>query len=244
MSRVLMIDDAGLFQMLEASFVRRLGCDIVRASDGPDVMDKARRTLPDLIVLDAERPGMDGPACLRALKSDPALRSIPVLVLTSAEGVPRLCDAGADATLTRPLESGALALALSSLERLRPRGDCRRSARLPVRVGSSAGSRRGRLKDISRTGLFLALPDPPPVDAPVSLSLRLPGPGGRRRLEARGVVVRQVPSDPESHLIPGVGVRFVDLDAAAVAHIERFVSQGPPDAEADDPWGAADRTDT
>jgi uncharacterized protein (TIGR02266 family) len=244
MSRVLMIDDAGLLQMLESSFVRRLACDIVRASDGPDMMDKARRTSPDLILLDAERPGLDGPACLRVLKSDPSLRSIPVLVLTSAERAPGLCDAGADATLTRPLGSGVLALALSSVGRFQPRGDHRRIARLPVRVGSPAGSRRGRLKDISRTGLFLALPDPLPVDAPVSLTLRLPEPDGRRRLEARGVVVRQVPSDPESHLIPGVGVRFVDLDAAAAARIERFVVQDPPDTGACAPRDPAARADT
>src|SRR3989441_12542192 len=115
MSRVLMVDDAGLFRMLEASFVRRLGCEIVRAQNGPDVILKASARAPDLILLDAQKPEFDGPRCVRALKADPALRSIPVLVVTTTDDVASCCTAGADVALARPLTSGALELALSSL---------------------------------------------------------------------------------------------------------------------------------
>lgn len=229
MSRILVVDEAGLFRMLEATFFRRLGCEIVRARDSADIIAKASVGPPDLILLDAERPGLDGPECLRLLKSDPALRSIPVLVVASSSGAVECCAAGADATLTRPLDCGALERTLCTLGRVSHRSWRRRNARLPVRVASAAGRRQGRLKNISRSGLFLAMPSPLPLDAPVSLSLRLPvADGADRPIRAHGVVVRQVESDPRSHLIPGVGVRFVEVDQDTESLIERFVNESAP----------------
>jgi CheY-like chemotaxis protein len=222
-----MVDDADLFQMLETSFLRRFGCEIVRVTDGLQVIARARASAPDLIVLDAERPGFDGRECLRTLKSDPALRSIPVLVVTSRDEAPRACDAGADAAVARPLSGGALERALCSLGRVSHRAGRRRLARMPVRVASPTGELRARVKDISRTGLFLAVVPPLPVDAPLRLSLRLPGPEGGRSVTARGVVVRQVPPDPESHLIAGVGVRFVEIDAVSESVIDHYVDASP-----------------
>src|SRR5207249_6651963 len=106
----------------------------------------------------------------------------------------RCSDAGADATLARPLAPGALELALSSLGTFGPRSGLRRSARFQVRVvlADDTAPRLGRAKDISRTGLFLAVRKTIPVDTPLVLSMRLPGPGRSRRLRARGNVVRQV----------------------------------------------------
>jgi len=237
MSRVLMIDDARLFQMLEWSLLRRAGCDIVRVGSGGEMIERARQDAPDLIVLDAERPAADGTDCLRSLKSDPALHAIPVLVVTSPEGVVGCCDAGADATLSRPVAPGALDLAFSFLPRVSQRIGRRRYTRLPVQIASPEGSLRGRIKDISRRGAFLALPRPLPLRARISLSLSLPLPSGRRSVRAQGEVVRQVPQDPESHLIPGVGVRFVDIDPKSEGWIDHYVEEGivAGDGPGDDP---------
>ena len=238
LSRVLVLDDAGLFRMLEGSFVRRLGCEIVRAQDGPDVVRKASARAPHLILLDAHKPELDGPGCVRALKADPALRSIPVLVVTTIDDVPGCCAAGADAALARPLTSGALELALSSLGSVAQRRGRRRAGRGWVQLAASDGMRRGRLKDISPSGLFLALQEPVPVASPVEIGLRLPGPAGDRAVKARGVVVRQVPPDPDSHLIPGIGVRFVEIDPADERRIDAYVNATVVDA-ADGSGGVA-----
>jgi len=178
LSRVLVVDDAGLFRMLEASFLKRLGCEIVRAQDGPDVIRKASARAPDLILLDAQKLEFDGRECVRTLKSDPALRSIPVLVVTTTDGVGGCCAAGADAALARPLASGALELALSSLGRVARRRGRRRGARGWVQIAGPDGTRRGRLKDISRSGLFLALQDPIRLASTVGLTLRGPAAAG------------------------------------------------------------------
>lgn len=237
MSRVLMVDDAGLFQVLEASFLRRIGCEILRVEDHAALLARAGTADPDLILLDADHPTGDAPACLEALKHDPALRAIPVLVITPGARLADCAAAGADATLVRPIQKGALELSLASIGRITQRGGGRRAVRLPARLQAPAGAWRGRVKDISRSGVFVALPQPPPLHAAVEVSLRLPGGTGPQALSARGVVVRQVASDPESHLIPGVGVRFVDLDVATESILDSFVRAGEivlPDPGADD----------
>jgi len=238
LSRVLVLDDAGLFRMLDGSFVRRLGCEIMRAHDGPDVLRKANARPPDLILLDAHTPVLDGAGCVRALKANPVLRSIPVVVVTTIDDVAGCCAAGADAALARPLTRGALELALSSFDNVTQRRGRRRAGRAWVQVAGPHGVARGRLKDISRSGLFLALREPIGETSPVIVTLRLPGPAGDRAVRTRGVVVRQVPPDPDSHLIPGIGVRFVEIDPDDVQHIERYVNAIPA-GEGDDTAGIA-----
>jgi len=64
-----------------------------------------KRTMPDLLLLDINMPGMDGFALLKALKADKALRKIPVVMLTtssSREDVARSYECGAASFLTKP----------------------------------------------------------------------------------------------------------------------------------------------
>ncbi len=225
MSTILMIDDTALFQLLETSFLKRTGCRVVRAIGRDDCLAKARAMSPDLIVLTTDHPALGGPDCIRELKSDPATGSTPVLALTSAEEARVCADAGADVILKRPVSRKALVEVLERYGCTARRDGDRRSAHMPAQVATTGEERRGRVKDISRSGMFVAMPKPLPVDQSVDLSLRLPGPAGDRTLRARGIVVRRVTDDPESHLIPGVGVRFTELDAATESLLDFFVGQ-------------------
>lgn len=63
--------------------------------------------MPDLLLLDLNLPAMGGRDVLLELKSDPATRQIPVLVISadaSAGQVRRLLDAGASGYLTKPVD--------------------------------------------------------------------------------------------------------------------------------------------
>lgn len=227
MSRILMVDDADLFRALDATLVRRFQCDIVRARDAGDVLARAGTLAPDLIVLDAERPDRGGADCVRALKNDPALRDTRVLVLASGGAALDACRAaGADAALARPLIAADLEIALGKLGGLAWRRAPRRASRLAARIRSGSVHARGRIKDISRDGLFLAVRCTPAVDAEVRVLFGLPSADGVRSIDTRGVVVRRVEDDPESHLIAGVGLRFVDLSGADADWIGDYVGTG------------------
>jgi Tfp pilus assembly protein PilZ len=88
---------------------------------------------------------------------------------------------------------------------------------------------RGRVKDIGPGGLFIALPQPLPIQQEIDVCMRLPIGSERRRIRARGIVVRQVFPDRESHLIPGVGIRFTEVDDASRHLISTFVSESTGD---------------
>ena len=225
MSTILMFDDVGLFQLLEDSFFKRTGCRIVRIADRDDCVGKARALSPDLIVLVTDHPGLQGVECVRELKADPNLCSIPLIAVTDPDGVTRCSEAGADRILARPVTRSALVRTLESFGCVAKRTGERRSARMPAQLASPSGKRRGRVKDISRSGLFVTMQEPLAVDESVDLSLHLPNPRGRSSMRARGIVVRQVADDPDSHLIPGVGVRFVELDTATESLLDYFVGQ-------------------
>ncbi len=90
--------------------------------DGERLLDYLRRSgefsdpqscpPPSLVLLDLNMPRKDGREALREIKSDPALRRIPVVVLTTSqaqEDVLRSYDLGANSFVTKPVTFGALA---------------------------------------------------------------------------------------------------------------------------------------
>jgi CheY-like chemotaxis protein len=223
MPRILMIDNAELFRALEASFLRRAGWEIVRARDGKEILERAHQRPPDIVLLDTTGHPVDAPACVAALRKDPAIRTAAVVILADPSSGASYEGLGADVILMRPVEPAALEAALCRFGAERARTQRRRAVRAPARVTSAYGACRARLKDISRTGLFLALPQPIPVDTALELRISLPDRDGTHAVSARGTVVRQVEDDPASHLIAGVGVRFTGFEADAESIIEHFV---------------------
>ncbi|MBI4879068.1 MAG: response regulator [Planctomycetes bacterium] len=81
--RILLIEDNENNRYLVTFLLEQHGYEVVHAPDGPQGLHLANQARPDLILLDIQLPGMDGYAVVRALKSDPATRSIPVVAVTS-----------------------------------------------------------------------------------------------------------------------------------------------------------------
>ncbi len=91
---VLMVDDdpVDLRITREALFQAKMHLQISEATDGEDALAFLRRegrhaeaSRPDVIILDLNMPRMDGFEFLDAMKGDPELRAIPVVVLTTSE---------------------------------------------------------------------------------------------------------------------------------------------------------------
>ncbi|MEM9996791.1 MAG: ATP-binding protein, partial [Bacteroidota bacterium] len=83
----------------------------LEASDGAEGLALARQEVPDLVVSDVMMPGMDGFALCQALKTDPVLDHVPVILLTaraSAESKVDGLERGADAYLTKPFNAREL----------------------------------------------------------------------------------------------------------------------------------------
>jgi len=80
--------------------------------------DESLAPLPDLILLDLNMPKKDGREALREIKSNPALRRIPVVVLTTSirdEDICQSYDMGANSYITKPLSFDELVTAIERL---------------------------------------------------------------------------------------------------------------------------------
>ncbi len=83
MAKILMAEDDKQIADMIAFKLTNGGHQVIRAEDGEQAITLAARELPDLILLDAMMPGLSGFEVLRRLKSDPALRAVPVIMVTA-----------------------------------------------------------------------------------------------------------------------------------------------------------------
>ena len=86
--RVLCVDaDRSYCEILARTF-RAEGYEVHTAHDGETALEKARSLRPQLITLEVLLPKRDGFAVLEALRAEPALQSVPVLLLTGCSATP------------------------------------------------------------------------------------------------------------------------------------------------------------
>jgi len=111
----------------------RVRWDVETVSDGQAALAAIRARKPDLLLTDVMMPGLDGFALLRELRNDPALRDIPVIVLSARAGEEARVEGletGADDYLTKPFSARELiARVNANLELARIRRETTRTLR-------------------------------------------------------------------------------------------------------------------
>ncbi|MBT8492891.1 MAG: response regulator [Deltaproteobacteria bacterium] len=121
--RVLVVDDNADARQLIAEQLRELGCDVRLAQNGTEGLRLARAWRPDLITLDLMMPSANGWQALDEVRNDPALREVPVVVISMVAHETRPTLVGAAEVLSKPVSQVEL---INILERLG--GDSRRRA--------------------------------------------------------------------------------------------------------------------
>ena len=135
---VLVVDDDEMILALVSHGLTAAGYDVTTASSGWLALDRLAEAVPDVIVSDVNMPDMDGFALVRRLREDDALRSLPLVFLTSraeADDVVSGLGLGADDYLTKPFDLPVL-VARVQAKRLRPPVPAER-LRLDRRTGLS-----------------------------------------------------------------------------------------------------------
>jgi DNA-binding response OmpR family regulator len=106
--KVLIADDEPNIVISLEFLLRREGFEVLVAVDGEEALAKARAERPDLVLLDVMMPKMNGFDVCQALRADPELASMRVLMLT-AKGreteVSKGLGLGADAYMTKPFST-------------------------------------------------------------------------------------------------------------------------------------------
>ena len=86
MAKILIVEDDPLMSRMYQKIFTFEGYTVEMAVNGQECLDKARQNPPSLILLDVMMPVMNGLKTLEQLKSDPATKSIPVVMLTNLAG--------------------------------------------------------------------------------------------------------------------------------------------------------------
>ena len=140
--RALVVDDDPAVVWFFAGLLREQGADVYEADDGCEALERARRDRPDLVISDILMPRLDGFGLTRAMKRDPQLADVPVILLSWKEDFlqrMRQLKAGASGYLRK--EAGSAQILTAVRDVLRPR------ARLESRL-KAGGDVRGRLEDV------------------------------------------------------------------------------------------------
>jgi DNA-binding response OmpR family regulator len=120
MSHILVVEDDIDIAALIAHYLEKAGHRVDRLTSGSDVLPRLRNSPPELVILDLMLPGMDGLVVCQAMRADPAIAGIPIIMLTArgeeADRVSGL-ELGADDYVTKPFSPKELSARVTALLR-------------------------------------------------------------------------------------------------------------------------------
>lgn len=247
-SCVLVADDTESIRSLFRKLLLADGHDVVSARDGASALEAVHEHRPDVVLLDVAMPEMDGLEVCRRLKSDPATRLTPVVLVTGQTDLAdriRGIEAGADEFLSKPVHPHELRARVRSLSRMKhlideldsaeaafmtlaltieardphTNGHCERLARHAVRLGRALGLGSEDLDALHRGGY---LHDVGKVGVPDAVLLK-PGPLTRDEFE----LMKRHPEIGDSLCAPLQSLRRVR--PIIRGHHERLDGSGYPE---------------
>jgi signal transduction histidine kinase len=104
--RVLVVDDDPMLCNLIKLRLKRRGYVVYEASDGEQALDAFAQSLPDIVLMDANMPGMDGFDATQAIKQLPEAKNTPIIMVSGLEddeSVDRAFSVGAVEYITKPI---------------------------------------------------------------------------------------------------------------------------------------------
>lgn len=118
---ILMVEDNALQRRQIEAQLQPLGHRLVIAANGQEALDRLQVELPDLIIMDAVMPSMDGFKACEMIKADPSTAAVPIFMLTalSRDAKDRSYAAGADDFLRKPANTLLLQVRVQTHLRLR-----------------------------------------------------------------------------------------------------------------------------
>ncbi len=116
--KVMVIDDSKTIRRTAETLLKKVGCDVVTASDGFEALSKIADNQPDIIFIDIMMPRLDGYQTTALIKNNKRFRKTPVVMLSSKDGLfdrARGRIVGSEQYLTKPFTKEELLGAIKDL---------------------------------------------------------------------------------------------------------------------------------
>ena len=115
--KVMVIDDSKTIRRSAETLLKKVGCDVVTATDGFEALAKITEHNPDIIFVDIMMPRLDGYQTCALIKNNRTFKSTPVIMLSSKDSIfdrARGRIVGSEEYLTKPFSKEDLIGAITS----------------------------------------------------------------------------------------------------------------------------------
>lgn len=116
--RILLVEDSEDNRLMMKRLLEMSGYEVMEAVNGEQAINKAQSTSPDLILMDLSLPRVDGLAATRCIRGMPALKKVPIVVVSAHDTADFHAEAlasGCNEYVTKPIDFGQLELLLKRL---------------------------------------------------------------------------------------------------------------------------------
>lgn len=117
-NKILIADDDSEMLEILSSMLEDEGYTVLRAENGQEAVDLARKELPALVMLDIHMPKMDGLTACKEIKSDKVTKGVPVVMLTvegSINEIQQAISYGAKTYITKPSSKAEILKVVKSI---------------------------------------------------------------------------------------------------------------------------------
>ncbi len=224
---ILLVDDTRLFLTLEKEMLSHSPVRVLTANSGHEALELARLHRPDLIFMDLYMPEMDGAACCAALKAEPELSGIPVVIVTTsdlAEDRERCTAAGCSGYLIKPFTRlNFLTMGREFISEI-DRREQRHQWHAPVRVSCRGELWDATCEDLSLNGIYISTPPRGEVNDQVDVLFAIDETGDEW-IEAWGRItwISTKSSLQRPTLPPGFSVQFLAMTDADQGRLTQFL---------------------
>ena len=115
---ILIVEDNEKNRKLARKILEKKGYRTIEVETGEEAVEAARREKPAIILMDYQLPGIDGIEAFKRIRTDPAIRRMPIVAVTASampEDSARMKEAGFDGFETKPIDVKRLLATIAKL---------------------------------------------------------------------------------------------------------------------------------
>jgi CheY-like chemotaxis protein len=219
MKKILIVDDVATFIEKEKTILSRADFQLFSATSGKEALALHRAKEMDLIITDLDMPDMSGDRLCTAIRKDPTLKKVSVIIVSSGgkAELERTERCGANAHVAKPIKPVQLLEKVSQLLDVPERKSYRVILKVTVNGKDRNESFFCSSRNISSSGMLIETDKFLEKRDRISCSFFLPN---SERITVEGEIVRIVQEGKAYHY----GIRYIDMSAQQRSAVDAFIA--------------------